>query len=150
MRRSAGIAAAAVLGLAPATALAASHVATGEFDVSVSPSDPGQGPISTMTLEKTFHGGLEATSKGTMLAVGTPVDGSAGYVAMEDVTGSLDGRKGSFALQHMGTMDHGKQSLVIQVVPDSATGELAGMRGTLDIAIEAGVHHYTLRYTLPD
>ncbi len=85
-----------------------------------------------------------------MLAVGTEVDGSAGYVAMEQVTGTLHGRRGTFALQHSGTMTGGAPQLTITAVPDSGTGQLAGLAGTMTIEIIEGEHLYALTYTLPD
>lgn len=125
------------------------QTASGEFDVrlaSVATADP---TIGEMTLAKTFRSGLQATGSGRMLAVRTPTDGSAGYVAMETVTGTLDGRTGSFVLQHSGTMARGGQSLSVAVVPDSATGDLTGLSGAMTIRIEGAKHFYTFRYTLP-
>ncbi|HEY0555574.1 MAG TPA: DUF3224 domain-containing protein, partial [Thermoanaerobaculia bacterium] len=102
--------------------------ASGPFDVKVTPqapdADAGEAPIGRMILDKQFHGDLEAVSKGQMLAAGTEVQGSAGYVAMERVTGTLHGRSGTFVLQHTGIMNRGTPSLTITVVPDSGTGEL--------------------------
>jgi hypothetical protein len=123
--------------------------ATGTFDVKMNPqlSDP---PIGRMTIEKTFHGGLEGTSNGEMLATGTGAKGSSGgYVALEHFTGTLDGRKGSFFLQHSGTLDHGTQHLTITVVPDSGTGDLVGLAGTFHLIIADGKHSYDFEYTLP-
>ena len=103
-----------------------------------------------MSLDKTFHGDLAATSVGEMLAVRTAVSGSAGYVAIERVTGTLAGRTGSFALQHWGMMDKGTPDLKISVIPDSATGDLAGLAGTMTIDIQpGGKHFYAFTYTLP-
>ena len=102
-----------------------------------------------MALSKAFRGDLAGTSTGQMLAVGTSVKGSAGYVAMERVTGTLGGRTGSFALQHSGTMDKGTPTLSVTVVPDSATDELTGLTGSMAIKIEGGKHFYTLQYSLP-
>jgi hypothetical protein len=123
--------------------------ATGTFDVTLTPVTAADAPVGGLTIAKTFHGDLAAGSAGQMLAVRTPVDGSAGYVAMERVTGTLAGRTGSFALQHSGTMAKGAQSLSITVVPDSGTDALAGIAGSMDIRIEGGRHFYTFRYTLP-
>jgi hypothetical protein len=127
--------------------------ASGPFEVKLAPQPPGEGiesaNLGRMTIDKQFHGALEARSLGEMLAAGTAVEGSAGYVALERVTGTLDGRKGSFVLQHTGTMDRGVPSLSVTVVPDSGTGELAGLRGTMDIRIEQGRHAYAFAYTLP-
>lgn len=126
------------------------HSATGTFDVKLVPLTAPDAPVGAMSIAKTFHGDLEATSAGQMLAVRTPVDGSAGYVAMERVTGTLGGRHGSFALQHSGTMTRGAPSLEVTVVPDSGTDGLAGLTGRLSIDISGGQHHYTLRYALPE
>jgi hypothetical protein len=127
--------------------------ARGTFDVKVSPQAPeekvGDPTVGRMALDKQFHGDLEATSKGQMLAVGTDVKGSAGYVAMERVTGTLKGHSGSFALQHSGTMTRGTPGLTITVVPDSGTGELAGIAGSMSIVIADGKHSYDFEYTLP-
>lgn len=125
------------------------HQAKGTFDVKMVPQADDTADVGRMTLDKTFHGDLEASSIGQMIAVRTPTEGSAGYVAMERVTGTLDGKKGSFALQHFGTMNRGKQHLRIEIVPDSGTDGLAGISGTLDIIIEKGAHSYVLDYTLP-
>ncbi len=127
--------------------------AAGPFDVKLTPMKPdedaGGTNIGRMALDKQYHGELEATSKGQMLAIRTDVDGSAGYVAMERVTGTLHGRRGTFALQHSGTMTRGAPHLVVTVVPDSATGELAGLSGKMEIQIAAGKHSYELEYALP-
>jgi hypothetical protein len=100
-----------------------------------------------MSLDKQFQGDLEGTSKGQMLAVGTDVKGSAGYVAIERVTGALHGRSGTFALQHSGTMTRGAPQLDISVVPDSGTGELVGLAGKMSINIVEGKHFYDFDYT---
>ena len=125
--------------------------AKGTFEVKLVPqADAGDG-VARMTLEKQFHGDLEGSSRGQMLAVMGEIKGSGGYVAMERVTGVLGGRKGTFALQHGGTMSHGSQSLSITVVPDSGTGDLAGISGRLDIRIEPdGNHFYDFEYTLAE
>ena len=126
--------------------------AFGTFEVKMTPEsmdDKAEGAVlGRFTLEKTFHGDLEGAGKGTMLTAGTSVQGSAGYVAIERVTGTLHGRRGTFALQHTGTMNRGEPNLSITVVPDSGTGELVGMAGTLDIKIADGKHSYELAYTL--
>jgi Protein of unknown function (DUF3224) len=125
--------------------------ASGTFDVKVLPQADEQqdGPtVGRMTLDKQFHGDLDGTSKGQMLAYSTEVKGSAGYVAMERVNGSLNGKSGSFALQHSGTMDRGKPQLIITVVPDSGTGDLAGLSGKMTINIVDGKHFYEFDYTL--
>jgi len=127
--------------------------AAGPFDVKVSPLpayDTSEGsPFSRMSIDKEFKGDLAATSKGEMLAAGTPVKGSAVYVAVERVTGTLDGRKGSFILHHTGLMTRGAPHLSVNVVPDSGTDQLAGLSGTMDIIIAGGSHSYDFRYTLP-
>ncbi len=99
-------------------------------------------------MEKQFHGDLEATSKGEMLSAGGSVKGSAGYVAIERVSGTLHGRAGTFVLQHSGVMTRGAPGLTVSVVPDSGTGELAGLAGTMSIVIAEGKHSYELTYTL--
>lgn len=101
-----------------------------------------------MSIDKQFQGDLEATSKGTMLAMRTAVKGSAGYVAMELVEGTLAGQTGSFILQHSGTMTRGAPEQSVTVVPDSGTGELAGISGRMTIIIEAGKHSYEFEYSL--
>jgi len=105
--------------------------------------------IGRFSLDKQYHGDLEATAKGEMLASGNPASGAAGYVAMEHVTGTLQGRKGSFALQQSGTMNAGKVEMKVEIVPGSGAGELEGIAGTLTITIAAGKHSYALEYTLP-
>lgn len=101
-----------------------------------------------MSIDKKFHGDLEGTSKGEMLSAGTAVKGSAGYVAMERVSGTLDGRHGTFTLQHFATMTRGAPHLQIVVVPDSGTGELVGLAGRMTIEIEGGKHSYDFEYTI--
>ena len=103
-----------------------------------------------MAIEKRYEGDLDATGRGEMLATRTDVEGSAGYVAMEKVTGTLHGKRGSFARQHSGTMDRGAAKLSVTVVPDSGSGELAGLTGTLAIIIEGRKHSYDFNYTLPE
>jgi len=126
--------------------------AKGEFDVTCTPApscDAGDGTvIGHNRFDKQFHGPLEATSVVQMLMVGTEVPGSAAYVAIERLAGTLDGRSGSFHLQHNGTMARGAASLSVTVVPDSGTGELAGLVGHMAIDIVDGKHFYTLDYTL--
>ena len=126
--------------------------ARGAFDVKTipQPADEEGVAIGRLLLDKQFHGDLEATSKGQMLAVRTGVANSTGYVAMEQVTGTLLGRTGSFALQHSGTMNRGEQELLITVVPDSGTAELAGLMGTMMIIIEGGKHSYDFEYSIDD
>ena len=124
--------------------------ASGTFDVKMTPQAPdeGAGPVGRFSIDKQFHGDLKGTSKGEMLAISTAVPGSAGYVAMEQITGTLNGRTGTFALQHTGTMTRGEPQLSVTVVPDSGTGELVGLSGKLDIKITDGKHFYELDYTL--
>jgi predicted flavoprotein YhiN len=128
--------------------------ATGTFDVKLVPQPPADSAeatsISRLTIDKQFHGDLAGTSKGEMLAAGTSVKGSAGYVAIEQVRGTLHGRSGSFVLQHSATMTRGAPHLSITVVPDSGTGELAGLTGRMMITIADGKHSYEFEYTLPD
>jgi hypothetical protein len=128
--------------------------ATGPFEVKLTPQPPyntdPESLLGRMSLDKQFHGDLEATSKGEMLTAMSAVKGSAGYVAMERVTGALKGRKGSFALQHSGTMARGAQQLVITVVPDSGEGDLRGLEGKMSIEIADGKHSYVLEYLLPE
>lgn len=128
-------------------------VATGSFEVKINPQsdDKGEGSsMGRMSLDKQYHGDLEATAKGEMLyASSTAVQGSGTYVAVERVTGKLNGKTGSFALAHKGTMAGGQQQMDITIVPDSGAGELAGISGTLKIIIADGKHSYELEYTLP-
>lgn len=126
--------------------------ASGVFEVKLTPRESEEGvgdpTVGRMTIAKRFRGGLEAASRGQMLTAMTDVEGSAGYVAIERVTGTLDGRAGSFALQHSGTMTRGVPQLTITVVPDSGTGELAGLAGTMTIEMADGRHSYDFEYTL--
>ncbi|MEP6509146.1 MAG: DUF3224 domain-containing protein, partial [Gemmatimonadales bacterium] len=104
--------------------------------------------LGRLAIDKQFEGDLDASSKGQMLAAGTQTKGSAGYVAIEKVTGKLNGREGTFHLQHSGTMNRGTPSLSITVVPDSGTGELAGLSGTMEIEIAEGKHSYVFDYQI--
>ncbi len=127
--------------------------AKGAFDVELTPQpvpeNDGEGwAPSRMVIAKRFHGDLEASSHGQMLAAATEVKNSAGYVAIERVSGSLQGRSGTFVLQHSGTMSRGAPSLSITVVPDSGTGELKGLAGRMAIDIRDGKHCYELEYSL--
>ncbi len=126
--------------------------AAGPFTVKMTPQNPSTeaeaASLSRMSLDKQFHGDLEATSKGEMLAIMTGVEGSAGYVALERVTGTLHGRTGTFVLQHSSTMSRGAQQQSITVVPDSGTGELEGLTGRMTIVIAAGKHSYEFDYML--
>jgi Protein of unknown function (DUF3224) len=126
--------------------------AKGIFEVKTipQPADPAAGgdALGRLLLDKQFHGDLEATSKGTMLAAGIAVKGSAGYVALEIVTGALHGHTGTFILQHTGTMTRGVPQLSVIIVPDSGTGQLVGLSGTMSIDRIDGKHSYNLEYTL--
>jgi len=146
----------AVIAMAPA----ASHLsessmqhAQGRFDVKLAPQPAAPGieaaALGRQTIDKRFHGDLDGSSLGEMLAVMDPATGSGAYVAMERVTGTLGGRHGSFVLMHSATMTRGAPALSVTVVPDSGTGELAGLSGTLVIHIDAkGAHSYTFDYSL--
>lgn len=126
--------------------------ASGAFEVTLTPQEhqenTGDPTIRRMAIDKRFHGDLEATSRGEMLGALTDVKGSAGYVAMERVNGLLHGRSGTFVLQHSGLMNRGAQQLRITVVPDSGTGDLTGLAGTMSIDIVDGKHSYRFEYTL--
>jgi Protein of unknown function (DUF3224) len=128
------------------------HRATGPFEVKLAPLEPAwngdAAPLARMSLDKTFSGDLEATSKGEMLSAVGSVSGSAGYVAIEKVTGTLHGHEGSFVLLHTGTMNRGVPMLSVSVVPDSGTGALAGLAGTMQIIIENKKHSYIFDYAL--
>jgi hypothetical protein len=127
--------------------------ATGSFEVTLQPlpnTDASSNPLlGRMLLTKTFSGDLAGDARGQMLSAGTNTRGSACYVAIDQVTGELGGRKGSFLLQHTGVMNRGEPSLSITVVPDSGTGELAGLSGTLSINIIDGRHFYDFIYSVP-
>ena len=126
--------------------------ATGTFDVTMSPEpayDTNEGAsIARVSLKKQFTGGLEASGSVEMIGARSEVKGSAGYVAIERVNGALDGKKGTFVLQHSGTMTRGKGELSVTVVPDSGTGELKRLYGRMTIEIIEGKHLYTFDYTL--
>jgi hypothetical protein len=126
---------------------------TGKFDVTLAPLDSnmkGEDGVNLgrMSIDKRFYGDLEATSKGEMLSAMTTTQGSAGYVAIEQVSGSLSCKNGSFVLQHFGTMNRGNDRLILEVVPDSASGKLSGLTGTMIIRIEEGQHYYEFDYEL--
>ena len=127
--------------------------ADGTFDVKLTPqtasAEMETTKIGRMRIDKQFQGDLTAVGLGEMLAFRTVVEGSAGYVAMERVTGVLLGRTGSFVLQHSGTMNRGASSLVLTVVPDSGTDALTGLSGSMAIRIEEGKHLYTMECALP-
>lgn len=129
------------------------HHITGPFDVKITPQAAAPAVESARLghnlLDKTFHGDLSAHSLGEMLAAMTEVKGSAGYVAIERVTGTLVGKKGSFVLMHTGVMDRGTPQLTVQVVPDSGTEELTGLTGQMGIQVVEGKHSYTFDFMLP-
>ncbi len=125
----------------------------GTFDVALEPLETfAQGSdgieLGRMSIQKTFHGPLSAKSRGEMLTAVTPVKGSAGYVAIEHVQGTLGGKKGGFVLQHSGIMAGGEERLALEVVPNSGTGDLAGLSGTMDIKLIEGTHAYGFEFTL--
>lgn len=128
--------------------------AKGEFEVRLQPLDmtiQGENGMmfGRMGLDKTFKGDLEAHSVGEMLSLRTPVKTSAGYVALEHITGSLEGRQGSFVVQHFATMHDGAEQQILEVIPNSGTGALAGIRGQMKIIIKDGKHFYEFQYQLP-
>ena len=126
--------------------------ASGTFEVKLNALDPEEqaegSSLGRRSIDKQFHGDLEAVSKGQMLTAGTSVKGSAAYVAIERISGTLHGRRGSFILQHNGTLDRGAAQQSVTVVPDSGSGELLGLAGTMSIAIAEGKHSYTFDYAL--
>ena len=126
--------------------------ATGTFEIKMTPQDDKSTDksLGRMTIEKEWHGDLEGTSKGQMLTGMTEVKGSAGYVAIEKVSGTLRGRTGTFILQHTGIMNRGVPQLTIIVVPDSGTDQLVGITGNFKIIIAEGKHSYEFEYTLPE
>ncbi len=128
--------------------------ASGTFEVKITPlaldDKAAEATLGRMSIDKQFHGALEATSKGEMLTAGTNVKGSAGYVAIERVSGTLNGHSGTFTLQHTGVMTRGTPNLSITVVPDSGTGQLAGLVGTMTINVADGKHSYDFSYTLAE
>jgi hypothetical protein len=151
LRPALGVVLCAALSSLPAhTQQTPAQRATGPFDIQVSQQEDRTDPAITRYLfDKQFHGDLEATSKGEMLATGSS-KGTGSYVAMEIVTGKLRGRTGTFALQHSGTMVDNAFTLIVTVVPGSGTGELAGLAGKINIIIApGGKHSYDFEYTLP-
>ncbi len=127
------------------------HHAHGTFTVKVAPLTPAPAEgLSRFSIDKEIRGDLEATTKGEMFSGGDPKQGAAGYVAIEVVTGTLAGKHGSFALQHMATMDANGPKMQVVVVPGSGTGELKGIAGKFTIIIADGKHSYDLDYTLPE
>ena len=159
-RAGSGVVAAVCLSVAagaPVYAQKAAAMAThasGTFDVKIVPlaaDDKTVDPtLGRMSIDKQFHGDLDGTSKGQMLTAGTDVKDSAVYVAIERVTGTLHGRSGSFSLHHTGIMTRGAPQLSVTVVPDSGTGQLVGLAGTMTITIVDGKHLYDFEYTLAD
>lgn len=126
--------------------------AAGSFDVKVAPVEDKllEAGLGRMSLDKQYHGDLEAVGKGQMLAAGSPQKGSGGYVALEKVIGTLRGHSGSFVLQHSGSMKNNVPQLTITVVPESGTGQLEGIAGKMTITVAPdGKHTYDLEYTLP-
>jgi hypothetical protein len=128
-------------------------IAQGSFEVKTAPLPPDEATAATSigrySLDKAYRGDLEGASAGEMLGAGNPANGTAGYVAIEQVTGTLHGKSGSFALQHFGSMHAGAFELNVRVVPGSGSGDLEGIAGTLTIIIAGGKHSYALEYTLP-
>jgi hypothetical protein len=129
-----------------------SQTVKGTFNVTLAPQSLAftheQPGLGRMSIDKQFHGELDATSKGEMLSAMSTVKGSAGYVAMERVNGTLCGKKGTFVLQHSATMNRGAQAMSITVVPDSGTDELTGLTGSLIIDIVDKQHYYTFTFTI--
>ena len=128
--------------------------ALGTFKVSLLPLDYSQPPeheakIGRMSINKTFQGDLSANSKGEMLSATTNIKGSAGYVAIEQVSGTLNNKSGSFILQHFGIMSGSTHKLTLEVIPNSGTEELLGLSGSMQILISEGVHQYEFDYDIP-
>lgn len=126
----------------------------GSFTVTLNPLESNINGTDGMTfrrmsIEKVFTGPLDATSNGEMFSIMTPTKGSAGYVAIEQVVGSLEGKQGSFVLQHYGVMELGAEKLTLEVIPDSGVGQLTGLSGQMNIYIEDGNHFYEFDYQLP-
>jgi len=125
---------------------------SGTFEVKLNPQPLHDGAaeatLGRLSIDKQYQGELAATGKGEMLSAGTSVKGSAGYVAIEQVKGTLHGRAGTFVLQHSGTMNRGAPQLSVTVVPDSGTGQLVGLAGKMTINIAEGKHSYDFEYTL--
>lgn len=123
--------------------------ARGTFDVAPKViSSPDESPLGRMSIDKTFHGDLEATTRGQMLSAMTATKGSAGYVAIELVSGTLAGKTGTFLLQHHGLMNRGVPDLMVTVIPDSGTGDLVGLSGKLTIINDHGKHSYEFGYSI--
>jgi hypothetical protein len=126
------------------------RVANGPFQVTrvAVPAAFEKASLGRHSLDKVFSGDLEATSLGEMISAGGSVPGSAGYVAMERVTGTLHGRSGAFVLQHSATMDRGTPTMTITVVPDTGTDALTGLSGSMRIIIDKGQHSYEFEYSI--
>lgn len=141
-----------LLSLSPGSKETVVTRATGTFEVKLNPHptahDHAGAPLGRLSIDKQFRGDLVGTSKGEMLTGGTDVKNSAGYVAIERVSGTLHGKTGTFILQHSGTMTRGEPSLTVTVIPDSGTGELAGLTGSMKIIIADGKHSYEFDYTI--
>jgi hypothetical protein len=129
------------------------EIAKGTFEVNLQPlgleAIPAESGLGRLSIDKTLHGDLQGSTQGQMLSARTLTQGSAGYVAVERVTATLQGRQGSFVLMHTGLMTRGTPSLSVVVVPDSGTGALAGITGQLHIEIIGGIHHYEFTYQMP-
>lgn len=130
------------------------QTAKGTFEVTIIPQPyqdgAGDSSVGRMAIAKVFSGEMNGTGSGQMLAYRSSVPGSAGYVAMEKVQGTLNGRQGSFIMQHNGIMNRGESQLTIRIVPDSGTDQLTGIAGEMLLNIEQGKHYYEFRYTLPE
>jgi Protein of unknown function (DUF3224) len=134
-----------------AQAATVSHHAAGAFDVKLELlTSEVDSAIDRRSLVKEYHGDLTATGRGVMLSGGMGPERSGGYVAIEKVEGTLEGKRGGFLLQHDGVMTRGTPALAIRILPDSGTDELVGITGTMSIVIKDGKHYYELEYTLPD
>ena len=123
-------------------------IVTGEFDVQLTPQTEDEVNVGRRLISKSDRGGLDGSGQGQMLSKRSAIEGSAGYVAVEEFTGSIQEKKGSFTLLHTGIMDHGESSLEVIVVPDSGTGELEGISGSMKIIITDGKHSYEFEYTI--
>jgi hypothetical protein len=143
-----------VLGVGVLKGAAVATQVTGAFDVKLTPQatdNKAEGAaLGRMSIDKTYHGDLDATGKGEMLTAGSSVKDSGVYVAVEHVAGTLQGREGTFALHHRGVMTRGVPQLAISVVPDSGTAQLVGISGTMTINIVDGKHFYEFDYTISD
>ncbi|WP_306212077.1 DUF3224 domain-containing protein [Actinoplanes sp. RD1] len=122
--------------------------ATGTFTTTIEPLSSDDDTLGRMRVEKVIQGDLVGFGRAQMLSVGTPIDGSAGYVALDHITGTLHGRSGTFVLQHSGVLDRGAATLTVTVVPDSGTDELLGLTGTFEIDNRGAEHHYVFTYAL--